>query len=229
VTWWLLTFARAGSARYLSHLDTARALQRTFARAAVPIAMSQGMRPKPRLSLPLPLPVGAAAREEIAVVEIAEGGPLPAAALRALRAAAPPGIAPGTITVVGERHPRPQPHEATYACLLGGDAGTILAAVERYSGADRAPYERISPKGRRELDLRVYVVGADAEPAGDGARLRFTIRHRPDGAARPQEFIDLIAGWAGVEPVMRGLERRRIAWQSMPPGQRSGDGRSVPS
>lgn len=229
MTWWLVTFARRGSARYLSHLDTARALQRTFARAAVPLALSQGMRPKPRLSLPLPLPVGAAGGEEIAVVDVAEGGPGPAGALRALRAAAPPGLEPAAIAVAGERHPRPQPHEATYVCLLGGDAGAILAAVERYSGAVSAPYERVSPKGRRELDLKVYVVGADTEPAGDGARLRFTIRHRPDGAARPQEFIDLIAGWAGVEPVMRGLERRRIAWQCMPPGRRPGDGRSVPS
>ncbi len=229
MTWWLVTFARQGSARYLSHLDTARALQRTFARASVPLALSQGMRPKPRLSLPLPLPVGAAGCEEIAVVEVAEGAPGPAVALRALRAAAPPGLEPAAITVVGERHPRPQPLRATYACLLGGDAGAIVAAVERYGSADSAPYERVSPKGRRHLDLKAYVVGAEAEPVADGARVRFAIRHRPDGAARPQEFIDLIAGWAGVEPVMCGLERRRIAWQSMPPGRRSGDGRSVPS
>jgi uncharacterized protein (DUF2344 family) len=45
VTWWLLTFSRGGPATYLSHLDTARAVQRTFARAGVPIALSQGMRP----------------------------------------------------------------------------------------------------------------------------------------------------------------------------------------
>jgi len=33
-------------------------------RAGIPIALSQGMRPKPRLSLPLPLPVGAAGADE---------------------------------------------------------------------------------------------------------------------------------------------------------------------
>ena len=73
MTWWLITFSRAGPARYLSHLDTARVVQRTFARAGVPIALSQGMRPKPRLSLPLPLPVGAAGEHELAVVEVPEG------------------------------------------------------------------------------------------------------------------------------------------------------------
>ena len=73
MSWWLISFARRGPARYLSHLDTARAVQRTFARAGVPIALSHGMRPKPRLSLPLPLPVGAAGDEELAVVEVPEG------------------------------------------------------------------------------------------------------------------------------------------------------------
>ena len=84
MTWWLLTFARRGPARYLSHLDTSRAMQRTFARAGVPLALTQGMRPKPRLSLPLPLPVGAAGCEELAVVELPDGVPAGADALRRL-------------------------------------------------------------------------------------------------------------------------------------------------
>ncbi len=49
-----------------------RVMQRTFARAGIELALSQGMRPKPRLSLPLPLPTGAAALDELAVVEVAE-------------------------------------------------------------------------------------------------------------------------------------------------------------
>ena len=43
MSWWLVGFARRGPARYLSHLDTARTVQRTFARAGVPIALSHGM------------------------------------------------------------------------------------------------------------------------------------------------------------------------------------------
>ena len=47
-------------------------------------------------------------------------------------------------------------------------------------------------------------------------RLRFTIRHRSDGAARPQEFVDLIARWAGTDAAMRSLERVRIGWEASP-------------
>jgi radical SAM-linked protein len=227
VTWWLLTFSRRGPASYLSHLDTARALQRTFARAGVPIAPSQGMRPKPRLSLPLPLPVGASGCHEVAVIEVAGNEPDLAAALRGLRAAAPPGLEPGAILLAGERRPRPGPREAEYTCLVDGDAGDLAAAVEGYAEEQHVIYERVSPKGRRTLDLKEYVVDAAAEAVTGGARIRFTIRHRAGGAARPKEFVDLIAHRAGVGSAMRGLERVRIAWEGLPPGRDLEDGRRV--
>ena len=227
MTWWLLSFSRGGPASYLSHLDTARDVQRTFARAGVPIALSQGMRPKPRLSLPLPLPVGASGCEELAVVEVPDGLPGSAAALRELRAAAPPGLRPLAITVVGDQHPRPQALEAWYACVLEGDAGAVRAAVERYDTEESVVHERVSPKGKRTLDLKEYVVRLAVEAVPGGTRVSFVIRHRDDGAARPQELIDLIAGWAGVDPVMRGLERRRVVWKDLPPGPNPGAGRSV--
>jgi len=227
VTWWRLTFSRGGPAAYLSHLDTARAVQRTFARAGVAISLSHGMRPKPRLSLPLPLPVGAAGREELAVVEVPDDLREPAAALRELRVAAPPGIKPLAIVVVGDQHPRPQALEARYVCVLEGDAGTVHAAVERYAKEVSVVRERVSPKGRRTLDLKNYVAHTTVEAVPGGARISFAIRHREDGAARPQEFIDLIATWAGVEPVMRCLKRERVTWKGSPSGPSPGAGRSV--
>lgn len=222
MTWWLLTFARRGPARYLSHLDTARAVQRTFARAGVPLALSQGLRPKPRLSLPLPLPVGAAGCEELAVLEVPPWVVAGGAELRRLRAAAPPGLEPLGVVVVGERHPRPQVVEAEYSCLLEGDTGAVMAAVERYGRETTVAWERVSPKGTRSLDLKEYVVLAEASPEPGGARVRFTVRHRDDGAARPQEFVDLIAGWAGVVAAMRDLQRGRIAWRGLPRGAAAG-------
>ena len=94
MSWWLLSFARGGPARYLSHLDTMRAVQRTFARAGIELALSQGMRPKPRLSLPLPLPVGAAGARRARRGRGRRGDPgrRPARRLRALRGAAADGL-----------------------------------------------------------------------------------------------------------------------------------------
>jgi radical SAM-linked protein len=193
-------------------------VQRTFARAGVPLALSQGMRPKPRLSLPLPLPVGAAGCAELAVVEVPDGTEAVAATLRGLRESAPPGIEPVSLSAVGAQHPRPQACEVEYTCVLDGDAGALLAAVERYEKEVSVELERVSPKGRRTLDLTEYVTAAVAEEHDRGARVRFTVRHRSDGAARPQEFIGLIAQWAGVDAAMRDLQRVRIAWKGLPRG-----------
>ena len=216
MTWWLITFSRGGPARYLSHLDTTRALQRALARAGIPLALSQGMRPKPCIALPLPLPVGAAGRHELAVVEVVADGPVPAAAFVDLRDAASPGLEPIAITSVGERHPRPQPRLAEYSCVIQGEAGDLVAAVERYASQDHVIRERVSPKGRRTLDLKEYVVGASVQATVGGAKLSFAIRHRATGAARPQDYVDLIAEWAGVEPVMCSLDRVRITWEDLP-------------
>ncbi len=226
MTWWLISFARLGSARYLSHLDTSRVVQRTFARAGVPIALSHGMRPKPRVSLPLPLPVGAAGASELAVVEVPEDVAATTGVLRALREASPPGVRLLRVVDAGERHPRPQARAAEYACVLDGDAGAIAAAVERYNEAENAIRERVSPKGTRRLDLKDYAGDVVATPVEGGARLSFTIRRRSDGAARPQELIDLIAEWAEVDPVMRGLERLGIAWDDVPSDLLAGGERS---
>ena len=76
----------------------------------------------------------------------------------------------------------------------------MLAAVERYATEVSVVRERVSPKGRRTLDLKEYVGHATAEAVPEGARLSFAIRHRDDGAARPQEFIDLIATLGGGRP-----------------------------
>jgi radical SAM-linked protein len=226
MSWWIVSFARRGPARYLSHLDTARVVQRTFARAGVPIALSQGMRPKPRLSLPLPLPVGAEGCDELAVVEVPDGITAGADTLKALREASPPGFEPLRIVDAGERHPRPQAREAVYVCVLDGDAGAIAEAVERYNDTEAVVRDRVSPKGTRRLDLKEYAGSVVAAPVDGGARLEFAIRHRSDGAARPQELIDLVAEWAKVEPAMRGLERLSIAWKDMPPAVLAGGGRS---
>jgi radical SAM-linked protein len=227
LTWWVLTFSRGGPAAYLSHLDTARAVERTFARAGVSLAQSEGMRPKARLSLPLPLPVGARAHRELAIVEVCGDPPDASDALRALRAAAPPGLAPEAVTVAGERRPRPRACEAEYTCMVEGDAGVLAAAVERYIEEPHVMCERVSPKGRRELDLKEYVVDAAAEAVVGGVKLRFTVRHRSGGAARPREFVDVVAHWAGAEGAMRSLERVRIVWEGLPPGLGLEDGRSV--
>jgi len=217
VSWLLVRYDRDGAARYLSHLDTARALQRTFARAAVSVAQSQGMRPKARLSLGLPLPVGAAARDELVLVELAQPpdqGDL--ASLRdRLRAAAPAGLTVTQISWIAER-PRLQPLRAEYECVVRGDPVALQRAVESFREREEVVVERVSPKGRKVVDLKRYVEAVWARPRPDGLHIGFTIRHTQSGAARPEELVRFLAECAGAEPITRDLLRRGVAYRGLP-------------
>ena len=91
---------RSGCATSRTSTRRARCSAR-FARAGVVLALSQGMRPKPRISVVVPLPVGAAAADELVVVEVDDE-------LTALDAArGPAGAARGGAPVVSRSRRSP--------------------------------------------------------------------------------------------------------------------------
>lgn len=57
-------------ARFLSHAETIRVLQRACIRAAVQLEYSGGFNPRPRMSLPLPRPVGVEADDELLCLRV---------------------------------------------------------------------------------------------------------------------------------------------------------------
>ncbi|MDR3206846.1 MAG: TIGR03936 family radical SAM-associated protein, partial [Oscillospiraceae bacterium] len=67
-----ISFAKTGRARYISHLDLMRTLQRSFARAGLPLGYTEGFNPHPYLSVARPLPVGVAGLGELADFGLAE-------------------------------------------------------------------------------------------------------------------------------------------------------------
>ena len=220
MSWHLLRFSRHGAARYLSHLDTARALQRTFARAGVPVALSRGMRPRPRLSLVLPLPVGAAALSELAAVELAEPVETDDRLAR-LRAAAPEGLGVEALEPAAAR-PRPVAVSADYECELAAEPERLARALAWFEEQERVVAERTSPKGTKSVDLRHYVGGAFVKRSRRGSLLGFTVRYESAGAARPEEFVRLLATRAGADPVMRDLVRTRVAYKESRGHSRAG-------
>ncbi len=217
MSWWLVSFARGGPARYISHLDTMRVVQRTFARAGIELALSQGMRPKPRLSLPLPLPTGAAAADELAIVEVTEQtaeASLPAR-LRALRAATADGLSIERLVVAHER-PRPQAAAAAYECRLDAPCAAVEEALVEFAAEPHVSVVRESPKGRRAVELKEYVRELSASPCDSGTRLAFTLCYGPGGSARVDEVVGALAARLGIEPVVLDLTRVRVTWKGLP-------------
>ncbi len=57
-------FEKGEAVRFIGHLDTTRAIIRAIKRANIPIAYSQGIKPKPRISFSQPLPLGITSKKE---------------------------------------------------------------------------------------------------------------------------------------------------------------------
>lgn len=53
-----ILFSKTGPAKYISHLDLMRTMQRAFLRAGISIRHTEGFHPHPYTSIPLPLPLG---------------------------------------------------------------------------------------------------------------------------------------------------------------------------
>jgi len=68
-----LLFSKTGRARYISHLDLMRTLQRAFFRAGIPIKHTEGYNPHAFISIALPLSVGFSSECEILEFGLLDG------------------------------------------------------------------------------------------------------------------------------------------------------------
>jgi radical SAM-linked protein len=163
-----IRFAKRGRLRFLSHRDVARSFERAIRRAGVPVAHSHGFNPHPRLSWVGAAPTGAASEAEyveIGLTRPMEPGPLVAA----LDAALPAGI-DVLAAAIGEPPPLAERIDASrWTIELPGVAPAQLrAALEALLAADTVVVERITPGGRRQVDVRAALVDAEVSAPAPG-------------------------------------------------------------
>ena len=89
-----LTYKKGASLRYTGHLDLHKVWERTFRRARLPLAYSQGFHPQPKIQQACPLPLGFTSECEIVDFWITEDIPT-----NDLSSALEPALHPG-ITVL---------------------------------------------------------------------------------------------------------------------------------
>jgi radical SAM-linked protein len=164
-----LRFAKRGRLRFLSHRDVARSFERAVRRAGVPVAHSHGFSPHPRLSWIGAAPTGTASEAEY--MEIGLTRPVdPAALVAALDAALPDGL-DVLAAAVAEGAPLAERIEAGswLVELPGVEPAALQAALSALLERESVVVERVTPSGRRKIDVRAALVRADVrDPARDG-------------------------------------------------------------
>jgi radical SAM-linked protein len=99
-----LQYTKLGKVRWISHRDVARALERAFRIAQLPLAFTEGFSPRPKVSFGLALSTGHESEAEYVDLVLAEEVDLDALAAR-LNSGLPEGIAVVGVNALADRAP----------------------------------------------------------------------------------------------------------------------------
>lgn len=205
-----LTFAKGEAIKYVSHLDLARAWERLFRRAGLPVAYSQGFNPRPRFQIASGLPVGVTGRAELLDVWLAERLK-PGEVLARLRPASPPGLEILAAEEVELRAPalQAQVRAAEYVAVLdtAEPLEAIRARIEALLAAPSLPRQRHHKGQQQSYDLRPLVQALAVRPApGSDTLLEMRLQASAEGAGRPDQVLDVL----GLSLAARGIERTKL-------------------
>lgn len=153
-----LRYTKRGVARFTSHRDFGRALERAIRRAELPMAYSSGFNPHPRISYGSAAPTSAASEAEYVELGLAEQCD-PAKVTDALNEVLPTGFvildaADAVKTSLGDLL-----SVSDWEIRLEGAApGVLAAAVAALLARDELTVERMTKNGMRKFDVRGAVV-----------------------------------------------------------------------
>lgn len=189
------TFGKGGPARYISHLDLARTLERALNRSRIALAYSQGFNRRPRLSLAAALPLGYTSEAELADIWLTEATP-PAEVLARLSERMAPGIPLTTMSEIEPAAPSLQQSlaSATYRVtfLDPVDGDHLRATVASLLAAETLPRERKRAKDKRPkpYDLRPLLINLVVEDGSQGEPIvQMHLVQTPTQTGRPDEVL----------------------------------------
>lgn len=220
-----ITFSKSGLLAYTSHLDLARAWERSLRRAGLPLAYSRGFNPRPKLQLAAALPLGCTGEAEMLDVWLER--PLPVEDLvRALTPVLPDGLAVGQVREVRAREPPLQTrvvsaeYRVTVECAQ--ERAQVERRIDRALAAPELPQER---RGKR-YDLRPLIeslwlerwgVPLEGEVSGVEAVLGMQLAAREGATARPEAVLEAL----GMRGPFARYHRVRLILSSARPASQS--------
>ena len=180
-----LRYAKRGPARFTSHRDFGRALERALRRAEIPMAYSSGFSPHPRISYANAAPTSAASEAEYVELGLSEVCD-PAKVLEALNDVLPHGF---VVLDVAEavKAPLGELLQASdwVISLAGAEPGVLSSAASALLGKETYAVERMTKNGMRSFDVRSAVVSLTA--TDDETLLLRSIHQTP--LVRPDDVV----------------------------------------
>jgi len=210
---WRLVVARDADAPPASQREIADAWTSAIETAGLPLARTEGDRPRPRISFGAPLPAGMAAEGELIDVVLLERWP----AWRVREELAdrlPDGWRIVELVDVWLAGPplAGRVAAADYRIEIAGpiDAGTLARAANELLDAERLPRERAKGDAIVTYDLRPLLIAIEIE-AGPPVIVRTRTRFHPElGTGRPEEVLAALCDRIGSTLEAVSITRERL-------------------
>ncbi len=173
-----VVFCKQGRLALLSHLEVARALERTVRRAGLPFAVSQGFSPHMRIAFGAALPVGVGGTHEVFDLQLVRYV-APECALEALQGASAPDLMCRSCEYI-------EPRAA--AASVAFPVSTYRALLSFAPGELPVPKTVRVVRKRKEKVLEVadFLVG---DLKLEGAVATFSLEAKPTGSLRPDLLL----------------------------------------
>ncbi|MBN2492160.1 MAG: TIGR03960 family B12-binding radical SAM protein, partial [Planctomycetes bacterium] len=201
-------YAKTGLARYLSHLEVARLIERAGNRARWPVAYTGGFHPHPRLAFGPALSVGVEGEAECFDVELTEDWD-PEALQERLNATLHDGFRVRAVRRVAAKAPPIEAEVERQAFVIRLEAGAIGAAeleerLAQRRAAGRWPVTREQDRRTRTFDVLPMLVDSAVTCPDGTAEWRFTLAAHDGRWVKPRELVHaLLGGWPAGTRITR--------------------------
>ena len=191
--------------RYTSHLDTLRAWERTFRRALIPMAYTQGFNPRPRINLSPALPLGFTSECELIDIWITKEMDV-STITRKIRFTLPPGLEIHEVTPLTDQAPKL--HEDIIAAEyhvhleIPPPPDQLCHQVDQLMSAP----EILRVRRGRKYDLRPLVRSLEVHHSEDETYLGMCLTTQEGATGRPEEVLDALQ----LDPIRASIHRKQF-------------------
>lgn len=198
-------FSKGEELQFTGHLDLHKIWERTFRRAHLPLAYSQGFHPQPRIQLACALPLGFTSTAEM--IDAWFDSDLPLEDFRRILAGT---VQPGLVIHSLETIPiyetplQNRVTSTTYKLTLLNpiDMAELKKKMDSLLAKESLPRER---RGKA-YDLRPLIEAADLVTTEPQPVLHLQLSARPGATGRPEEFLEELE----IDPYAVDIERTEI-------------------
>lgn len=192
-------YAKYGRAKYISHLDFMRSMQRIIKRSKLPVWHTQGFNPHVYIMFPLALPLGTDSRVEIMDFALTQNLPNEQVK-KQLGEKCPEGIEIISISQPVHKHTEIKSADYEISFKPSVPAGECLEKWNEFMTLEKIEIEKRTKKKTVNLvDIKPHITVLDAQTDGDNVKLSMRLPAGTDFNLNTNVVLDTFFERYGIE------------------------------